>query len=99
MTASEPTCPDPWHTDQNAPHATYRDQAGEWEAESYGCLTCGFRTLTVETYTPVDKTCTRCGTTFDGIPDEPETLCVPCWRIGLPARIDAVLAAEQRGEL
>jgi hypothetical protein len=72
------TCPDPWHHDPDAPHTTHHDRIGDGELQSYSCLTCGGRTATIETYTPVDKVCTRCGDTFDGMPDIDQDLCARC---------------------
>lgn len=50
MNEEQPTpCPDPWHTDPEAPHDTYTIEApGGWSMEGYACRTCGFRTIEID---------------------------------------------------
>jgi hypothetical protein len=83
-------CPDPWHTGgDDEPHDTYEVPGTSPDITMWGfaCRTCGFRTVTVESYVPTDKACPRCARTFAGMPDVPTEVCDECFTADLPDMI------------
>jgi DNA-directed RNA polymerase subunit RPC12/RpoP len=75
-------CKHPFHTaDEDdihqyvgAPH-----DMGTYTATGLKCPQCGFQTFTAETYVPVVKPCAKCGTNFEGTPDNPSETCDACF--------------------
>lgn len=56
---------------------------GKWQMIGYRCKTCGFQTVTTETYIPVEKVCPRCDKSFEGQPDMPGEYCGDCFSLNL----------------
>ena len=61
------------------------DIGGGWVGQGLICKKCGFQTLSVELYTPIDQPCPSCGKQFAGMPDEDDDICDDCFRVNLEA--------------
>lgn len=52
---------------------------GEWISTGYRCGKCGWQSVTVGTYIPLEKPCPDCGKLFEGMPDVPDEVCHACF--------------------
>lgn len=89
------TCPDPFH--EGARGIEYVvPTPGPATMTGFQCPTCGFQTVTWETYVPLVKPCPECGRTFEGMADVPTEICDQCFADHLNIRLAEAIAEDKQ---
>ena len=96
MSTSIDECPDSFHDgEHDGEEYVFTDPDSRWQGTGFRCSTCGFQTVTTETFVPEYRPCPACGKVFDAMPDVPGEVCQECFEAGLAARI-AELAEQHK---
>ena len=87
-------CPDPFHQGDSDGEEYVVPTQGAWAMTGFRCPTCGFQTVTTETYVPGVKPCPKCGKDFEGMSDVLDELCDDCFQANLDAWVAKIQSCE-----